>query len=1238
MPISSTEISNLIQSQQAMFANSAVYAAAIGGQSAGGISAVPVQDPRSPGPGAAVNVAANLPNYAAGGTAMMAAFGLAPRALDPFTATMAAGAAGLRHGGAAGAIGLGGITAGAYMAGGAAMNAVGFEPFAQGAQTRGMLNQFVGGMMPGAGSGQVGQVSSAIEGMNQQGYGTLNELTGLMSQGVAAGTLSTTSVSEFQASFQKLVTNARQIAQTLNTSITEGNAALQSIKSLGLGTSQATDVIAAIGMAGRATGMSPAQLTTAAAGGIQTAQALGGDVAQAAQGAVVNRALTSVGQRMGGAFAEIAEVSERQQGKFQAGAMRFLGSGYGTKMLAAAFDPATGGLDVDVAQRMATGGISRQEIGQLAQQTLGRNRDAFTSRRSELASQFLGEFGPQGISPALREMTSGSPMQQTLMQTVSGLPRRDLQALEQLSNQTPMLRSQFMQAAREGWSEGQAEVTTLGGALSQAAGALTKPLRDKFRAMGRDLAQTVFETQEEVTRQFVGSPPPRLDPALAGVRFRAEATGDARTLRTLDQAAAALPAAQQGGLGRTSTEFQRQMIPPALRLQTMGAGTTPFELPMWGLGTEEHSMPLTMGAAGLGANLAVRRMTGMNPLELPGRAVGALGRSLRGATGTGGLAPFTGRGLFRGSAAFAGAAGQGMGFLARQAGRFAGNPWVAGAAIAGIAAVNILPELGRRTGLVGATPDVTGHNAGLVRLLEQQGLVGKVPAFEEGRGMESIDLGKDRMGGVTAGMAEEVRRLAGLPVEDDTLAMMGGGEQASAALRLMQREQLKPGQMMQRLQRQWGVSPEQSLALIRAAGAIEGVVGGRSGMTASQLKAHRKRLESRLDVDNVVESELAPLGEPGDSKAVASRQHQHKQALAMIGRGVGKSKGFAAELAKLDFELPLTERGEHRTARSARVFELLEGVEGSAAARGFAAEAFGSGTLGLTRQELSDRGVDPETTMTAAGAAVGGEGGSGTLRDTVMVGAQEIAAAVRGVDESTRQQLIRERRGAMDAVGLAAGAAGGTTAGLEEYISELRPGQLRGPQSRAAMRERLAKAGITSEQQLTKFARTAGRGGTAGGGFAAEVAQDTARTKRALRAGGRGRNVERFVENLVGDFGGNLGPEAGAFFRDEAGSSADTRRFMRNAARQLIGQNPDEGQLRDTTQRLIDASTAFAQGDRSKALEIADSLSSGMAPPHPAGGKRTGALLQRLPEFEKAIADVTRAVIDARNQITGQTY
>ena len=67
MPLSSTDISNLIAGQQASFANSAVFAQGIGsGGQASAISAAPVQDPRAPSPGLAGAVG-SAPDMAMGG-------------------------------------------------------------------------------------------------------------------------------------------------------------------------------------------------------------------------------------------------------------------------------------------------------------------------------------------------------------------------------------------------------------------------------------------------------------------------------------------------------------------------------------------------------------------------------------------------------------------------------------------------------------------------------------------------------------------------------------------------------------------------------------------------------------------------------------------------------------------------------------------------------------------------------------------------------------------------------------------------------------------------------------------------------------------------------------------------------------------------------------------------------------------------------------------------------------------
>ncbi len=1230
MPLSSTDISNLIAGQQASFANSAVFAQSIGsgGGQASSISAAPVSDPRAaPSPGMASAVS-GLPNIAAGGLSMMAMSGLAPRALDPFTSTFNAGRLGMAGGGMAGAIGAAGMTAGAYMAGGAALNAVAFDPFAQGAQTRGMLNQFAGGLMPGASASQRGQISSAVEGMNQQGYGTLNELTSLMSQGVGTGEISTTSVSEFKASFQKLVTTAREVATALNSSVTEGNAALQSIKSLGLSTDQSSAVIGAIGGVGRASGMSPAQLTESAMGGIQLAQSLGGDVVEGAQGAVFNRSLLGSGRKMGGVY---DDVSDQQYGRFQQGAMRFLGSRQGSQVLAAAFNVQTGELDTDIAGRIAGGRMSKEEITSAAQRTMSSNRDAFASRRTELASSFMAQFGAQGVSHGLQEMTSDSSMQQTQMQAISGLGRRDLQALEQFSNQTPMLRANLMRAAQEGWNEGQHQATTIGGALSATMDHLTRPLKDKFRRMGRDMTQSVMEAQEKVTSAFVGNLPQRADPQYFQMKFRAAAMGDTHGMGVFDRLEA-----QQGGVagggegpafgfGRQSSQAQRQWIPPALRMQTMGAGASFSELPMYGMAMEEHNPYMTAGAGVMAGSSMIRGMTGgSGPLGAPGAFAQRFGRGMRAAAGASkGWMGLGGRGPIMGSLAGAGAVTQAGGFLAKHAGRFASNKYVAGAALLGVGLMNTLPAAFRATGHMDKIPEVTGHNARLLGMLQDQGMI-DMPEYRENADMASVGEIDGKRRGLTKGIASRVQEIASQAPDEGTVRALGGEQGVRETMGRMYRSGLDQNDMMDYLVNVKGLDGQEAFSVLRQSGAIEGVVGamGKGADPENRKKAVQGRISDLLKDP----ARLRRFGTKG-SKGM------HQKALEMLQDSISANN----ELAELAFELEAGDSPASRThhrERAKRYRNLLKGQFTGVSddpVVSYLAETLGAANTGMTTDESMDDSRLAEESGPADRRKLGL---SGLVTDLVGLGGSSLSRDSQAYRSNVKRTLRDERANTVSLARLAGTAAGGRTGIMEHYLSNMSVDTFSNNTAFGrSFREQLDTAGLTSPDQLHEFAGMMADSGTELGRKSAITTYNTARTRRAMKKGGG--NAERFIEGLVGDINGKLNKEQLAFFKGDGPMHATTEAFMRKAASRLVDSS-NEPEMRRMTQRLIDSASAYVQGDKKSAEDVADHLS-GYSPPHVAGGNRTGALMQDMPDFQKAVAGVISGLRSLNEELRGMS-
>ncbi len=751
MPISSTEVSSIIQSQVGMFSASSAYSQAIsaqyGYQSMGGMSVGDSRSQQGLSAGGIGSSMAQMPGMALGAMSMASMFGAGPAFMDPFSMTfrMGHGAYGAR--GMAGAVGAGAATFGAYSALGSMGNWA-TNQMMTGAQNRGMLNATMGGMFPQASSNQLGQLSGMVENAARQGMGSVRELTGIMQAGVGSDMISMNSIQEFSMSFQKLVGNVRNVANTLKSSLTEAYSAMSSIKGMGIQDSDAAGVAGFMRGMGRGVGLSPAQLTGVGTAGANLARQVGIPQATGAMGAMVSAGVYRLADLHNIAPGFRAE----DQGRYTQAAFRFLGSRRGRAAVGAMMGP-DGEYDPQAGFAVSQGLMSGSEMRSRHAKLMGtaEGRDLFRSRRSEIAGQFVSEFGPESISSPLGALSRN----QTMSQALTGLNRQDLSALNTLASSGPMLRNQVIDAARSGFNEGARQVS-LGDAISQSISKITQPIKEKFQQFGASLTQGVQEALDQVTSEFTrggrGGGSSQDHNFWSSEYSKAQSPFATSARRGWDN----LPSF--GGLGSGQASFGppgssgpisdliRGSVPMGLRIGALGPGTSLSELPMGGFGLERYSPGLSAFAAStVGIGPGGRNVWGMAGLGLDRMGAGGM-RLFRGAEagpfGMGGMGPISG------SARLGATATRGLGLALR-----GGGALLRGLSYPMLAydmASNVVPEMRRRRGMAGISEGaITGRNSQFLQYLSQTGALGDSGLARHTVGDEGLDYQSAQRLGLT---------------------------------------------------------------------------------------------------------------------------------------------------------------------------------------------------------------------------------------------------------------------------------------------------------------------------------------------------------------------------------------------------------------------------------------------------------------------------------------------------------
>ena len=617
------------------------------------------------------------PDAALTGIGLAAAFQAAPRMLDPFTGSFNLGYNAYKGGGMAAGIGVGAAAFGAYTAAGAAFDYGVIDPFKTGAQMRGQSLGALSSIMPGNSMASLGPTANMIESIARGGQATMPELTGLMQQGVLGGNLNTGSITQFQQQFQQLVAETKNVANILHTSLNEAYTALEQVKSMGVSNPGAT--IGAMAGLGASSGLSPSEMFGIASGGAMLAKQAGISRDIGVNGAMTTGAMFSA---IGRSKAFGNDFGIDDAATFQNGAYRFLGSQQGTRVLAAMMD-SNGQIDSDMANRIASGNMTRGEINRAASRTMSSHYDLFQTNNEELASSFVSEYGPQGIAAPLRNMTNNGRERKRL----TGMNNEQLGQLAYMG----IMGDTFKEGLMDSGPGEQAVTLGLKDSLQMAMAKMTAPLRTYFEKLGSEATQWVAEKADDLSRDFMSRPRVKGDPFLHNAKMQAAAFGQSGRVDAINSFMAT--GAGQGG----GTSFVQDSDMGAFA-SILPSGLTHPNAPMnslpgggWGHGTNGLSSAAIGSLAMVAAESEVIPWFGMGSMSassIVSRGIGTAGASMISPGESGLVGMMRGTGVIRG-------AGNALGWGLRGGGALLG---AASAIAGGIGAVLGGVDLGTAAG------------------------------------------------------------------------------------------------------------------------------------------------------------------------------------------------------------------------------------------------------------------------------------------------------------------------------------------------------------------------------------------------------------------------------------------------------------------------------------------------------------------------------------------------------------
>ena len=739
MPISSSDVSNIISGQVGMFSASAQYAQAISNQygfQAGG--SIGINDPRGQqGQLQAGNVGAGMarvPGMAMGAAAGLAMFNVAPRIFDPFTMGAHMVRRGYLGGGIGGAIGMG-IGAAGLMYGVSAATNFATENMVTGAQNRGLLNSQISSVFPHMNSGGLNMMAGQVEAMSRQGMGSIRELASLMQQGAATGSLDTGSLNQFSQSFRKLVSNVRQVANVLNSSMTEASQAMQSVKAIGVKSSEAANFLGAARGIGAAANLSPQQMMAVAQGGSQFAFSAGMDRQEGALGAMVSAGIYQMASND-----ENFNIDAGSQGRYTRAATRFLLGRRGRTILGAMMNR-DGEFDASRAAMIARGAYSREELQEMYRSNINNQtmRRHLRNRGTEIAGQFIAQFGPEAISGSLDAMTRGSVDgvgrdTEMLQRTLTGLNRRDIDNMRQLAASAPMMRQRLVDEAKAGFREGQQSVSATQ-MMGIAFDRMIKPLREQFRQYGASMTRAAGDAMEEVTRTFVASPGARPD-------FQGLHTTNMAQLQGGEVGRFYAPGSFNPNVNAMATMPGRatgfgsfaNYMPSFLRMGAMTPGTSLSELPAGGLSTLDPMDGMNLGAGAMALRYSRMFPGNRNIIGATGALMNATGKLYDAHIGTFGMVKgpqgnvrhplmgLTGVNTLRGLARTPTGLLRAGGYLTMGLGRVAGAMALPVMAYSMLSGAGAAERLSGQQGIMEGA--LAGNNAALVKGLRDVGFLG----------------------------------------------------------------------------------------------------------------------------------------------------------------------------------------------------------------------------------------------------------------------------------------------------------------------------------------------------------------------------------------------------------------------------------------------------------------------------------------------------------------------------------
>jgi hypothetical protein len=530
---------------------------------------------------------------------------------------------------------------------GAAADYLAVDPFKTGAQTRGSILGAMSSYMPTMPMSSMAGTAQMMEQMQRTGFASVPELSGLMGQGVMGGQISTRSATGFQQDFQRLIQETKQVASVLNSSLNEAYAAMQQIK--GMGVSNVAGTAMSMRGLGAAAGMSPEETSAIAMGGAQLAKMAGISRDTGVAGALTSAAVFS---RVGKSGAFGGDFGVQDLSAFQNAGYRFFGSGYGQQTLAAMMTE-DGALDSNIASQIAGGTMSGEEIRRRGSRNLARNRDVFASQSQSLVATFMSEFGPQGIANPLMEMTRGSSMSQTMRAQLTGLNSEQLGQLGAMSNMDPAIKQGVLSAAREGFQQG-SKGLGLADSLSMAMQKMTAPIRDKFAALGAQVAQAATEAVDDITGDFVSRPARGGDPYLSNRLLSASALNQRDVVANIQNFMNGAPPISASGMINQQPGFLASVLPQGLSAIPNGASMD--SLAYGGMLPQYQGLGRALGGVAAGAGIGAAAMGAGNLASHLGRGAMAWAKGVP--TGTLG-----GAGTISGTARMGGALLRGAGAL-----------------------------------------------------------------------------------------------------------------------------------------------------------------------------------------------------------------------------------------------------------------------------------------------------------------------------------------------------------------------------------------------------------------------------------------------------------------------------------------------------------------------------------------------------------------------------------------------